>query len=276
MSQFGPAALADACFSRIAALMYREIGLSLSEAKKSLVASRLGPRLQKLGIDDYSDYIDLVEAPSSSGELQVAIDLLTTNETYFFREPAHFDALQAYVAQKRHSIALKVWSAACSYGDEAYSIAMLLSDLQDSQLCQPGWSILATDISHRVLVNAKEAVYPEDRLRHVEAARLKKYCLKGDGPAQGLVMMGPRVRSAVKFAQVNLCQKLGAEIGMFDVIFLRNVLIYFDAQTRKTVMDKVVQCLLPGGLLILGTAEGRNQGSEKLLPVTTGVFQKPV
>jgi chemotaxis protein methyltransferase CheR len=253
--------------------MYETIGLSFNTTKKSLVSSRLGPRLQKLNLTSYPEYIELLGAEESHGELQVAIDLLTTNETYFFREPLHFDFLEKYVLSTKSSRPLDIWSAAASFGDEAYSVAMLLSELTSKGQCEPGWSILATDISHRVLMNAKEAIFPKDRLRNVSEERLKRYCLKGQGSAEGLIMLNETVRNQVKFGQLNLTKAFNG-IGPFDVIFLRNVLIYFDAQTRQHVVKRVAKYLRPGGLLFLGTTEGRIPEEKDLRSLTTGVFEK--
>jgi chemotaxis protein methyltransferase CheR len=168
-----------------------------------------------------------------------------------------------------------VWSAASSFGDEAYSTAMLLADMQHSGRVGPGWSVLATDISHRVLLSAKQAVYPEDRLRNVPPERLKRYCLRGEGPAEGQVMIQPRLRQQVRFGQLNLCKPFTG-IGPFDVIFLRNVLIYFDAETKRQVIDRVVEALLPGGLFFIGTAEGRVHEGLKLDAIVPGAYRKPI
>ena len=267
--------LSERTFKRISTLMYESIGLLLSDSKRSLVTSRLGPRLQRLSLDKYEDYVALIESESGAVEFQMAVDLLTTNETYFFREPQHYDLLERHVITQRSRDPLAIWSAASSFGDEAYSIAILLSDLQKKGQCHAGWTILGTDISHRVLVSAKEAVFPVDRFRHVSPERMRNYCLKGEGPAEGQVMLQRKLRDRVQFGQLNLCRPY-PNIGSFDVIFLRNVLIYFDNETRKSVIRSVLECLNPGGLFFVGTAEGRIQGMEKLIPIATGAFRKPL
>jgi chemotaxis protein methyltransferase CheR len=205
----------------------------------------------------------------------MAVDLLTTNETYFFREPKHYDLLQQELPLLANKSAIAVWSAASSFGDEAYSTAMLLSDMQVAGKIGPDWSILATDISHRALLSAKEAVFPEDRLRAVPPERLRRYCLRGDGPAQGQVLLQEKIRSRVQFGQLNLCKPISG-LGPFDVIFLRNVLIYFDAATKTEVVDRVLTMLKPGGLFFLGTAEGRVPCNTPLQTVIPGAFRKPV
>jgi chemotaxis protein methyltransferase CheR len=266
-------ALHDDTFARIAGLMYEAIGLHLAPSKKALVSSRLGPRIQRLGLDDYDQYLGLIEGGQDHGEFQMAVDLLTTNETYFFRESAHFDLIEQELAGRPRG-PLSLWSAASSFGDEAYSCAMLLADLQQHGRIGPDWSILATDISDRVLRSAKEAVYPEDRLRHVTPQRLQRHCLRGEGASEGLVQIRPALRERVRFGQLNLCRAI-EPLGPFDVILLRNVLIYFDAQTKLQVVDRVLQQLRPGGLFFIGTAEGRAPSSQPLQVLAPGAFRKP-
>jgi chemotaxis protein methyltransferase CheR len=276
VSPFDRQALSERTFESISRLMYDAIGLSLNASKKSLVSSRLGARIQRLGLDGFDEYLALLHDDSEAGEFQMAVDLLTTNETYFFREPAHYAVLEHELANRpNRSAPLAVWSAASSFGDEAYSTAMLLADMQQAGRIGADWSILGTDISHRVLLSAKEAVYPEERLRNVSPERLRRYCLRGEGPAQGQAMVQPKLRERVRFGQLNLCKPFNG-IGPFDVVFLRNVLIYFDAETKRAVVDRVVATLRPGGLFFLGTAEGRVQAEVPLTVIVPGAFRKPL
>ena len=264
--------LQDATYRDISALMHATIGLSLGDGKLSLVSSRLASRVQRLGLGGFDDYLDLIRSDQDGGEFQMAVDLLTTNETYFFREPAHFDLLEQWLPSTRpHPVA--VWSAASSFGDEAFSAAMLLSDMQQQGRIGDDWAILATDISDRVLRSASEAIFPADRLRHVSEARLKRHCLRGEGESEGFVQMQPRLRERVRFGQLNLCEDVDG-IGLFDVVFLRNVLIYFDAPTKRAVVDRVLTRLRPDGLLFLGTAEGRVPCGTPLQPLAPGVFRR--
>ena len=263
----------DRDFKRVCVLMYEAAGLSFNDSKKSLIQSRLTSRIQKLGLDSFTVYIDILEDESQAAEFQMAVDLLTTNETYFFREPKHYDVLERELSNSRAPIA--IWSAASSFGDEAYSTAMLLSDMQMQGRIGPDWSILATDISHRVLLSAKEAVYPQDRLRAVSDQRLKRYCLRGEGEFLGQVLLHDKIRSRVQFGRLNLCQPIDG-MGPFDVIFLRNVLIYFDSPTKIAVVDRVLATLKPGGLFFLGTAEGRVNCQTQLQTIQPGAFRKSV
>jgi chemotaxis protein methyltransferase CheR len=150
----------DREFKRISEIMYQAAGLSFNDSKKSLIQSRLLPRIQRIGAGSFANYIAMLEDESQAAEFQMAVDLLTTNETYFFREPKHYELLEQELASRKSRAPLAVWSAASSFGDEAYSTAMLLADMQMQGRIGPDWSILATDISHRVLLSAKEAVYP--------------------------------------------------------------------------------------------------------------------
>ena len=262
-------------FQRITDLMYRAVGLAYNLSKKPLIQSRLAPRIQKMGFGSFGDYIAVLEDASQAVEFQMAVDLLTTNETYFFREPKHYDLLQQELPNCANKAALSVWSAASSFGDEAYSMAMLLSDMQLSGRIGPNWSILGTDISHRVLLSAKEGVFPQDRLRAVTPERLRRYCLRGEGPADGQVLLQDKIRQRVQFGQLNLCKPFDG-LGPFDVVFLRNVLIYFDPPTKVDVVDRVLQLLKPGGLFFLGTAEGRVPCKTPLQTIIPGAFRKPL
>lgn len=265
-------ALDDHSFDRIASLMHGAVGLSFGSNKKSLVSSRLSGRLQRLGMASYADYAALIESHDDGGEFQMAVDLLTTNETYFFREPAHFALIEAELSAQRPQH-VRVWSAAASFGDEAYSTAMLLSDLALQGRIGKDWSILGTDISERVLHSAAQGVYPADRLRDVSAERLKRYCLRGEGESEGLVQMRETLRERVRLGQLNLCSEI-EPIGPFDIVFLRNVLIYFDAPTKSAVVDHVLTQLRPGGLFFIGTAEGRIPCNTPLKVLAPGAFRK--
>lgn len=264
--------LHDHSFQRIAGLMHAAVGLSFSPTKKPLVSARLAGRIQHLGLQGFDDYIDLLSSAEDGGEFQMAVDLLTTNETYFFREPAHFHLLQAELQQTRPQ-RLAVWSAASSFGDEAYSTAMLLADLQTQGSIGESWSIVGTDISERVLQSAVQAIYPAARLREVSAQRLKRYCLRGEGESEGLVQIRDPLRERVRFGQLNLCAPID-DFGLFDVVFLRNVLIYFDAPTKSAVVDRVLARLRPGGLFFLGTAEGRVPCRTPLTALAPGAYRK--
>lgn len=264
--------LSDATYKRITALMYSTVGLSFGESKKPLVTSRLARRLERLGIDSYEDYYKLISRPDDGGEFQMAVDLLTTNETYFFREPAHFDLLEKEIDRNRPR-SFDVWSAASSFGDEAYTVAMLLADLVQAGKLGGEWSVLGTDISDRVLRSAAEGIFPEERLRNVTRERLRRYCMRGEAESAGMAMIQPKLRERVRFGQLNLLEPVD-ELPMFDAVFLRNVLIYFDGPTKSAVVDRVLTRLKPDGLFFIGTAEGRVPCKTRITPLAPGVFRK--
>jgi chemotaxis protein methyltransferase CheR len=259
-------------FEGIATLMHRSCGLLFAPSKKPLVSSRLSSRIQGLGLESFEEYLALIAGERDSDEFQVAVNLLTTNETYFFREPEHFELLASLLpGMDRRPVS--IWSAASSFGDEAYSLAILLSDLQAAGSISDGWSILGTDISERVLRVASSGIYPVERLQHVSPERLRRYCLRGEGESAGLVQIKDRLRDRVRFGWLNLCRPI-EPLGPFDVIFLRNVLIYFDNPTKTDVVARVLEQLRPGGLFFIGTAEGRVNGPLPLEPLRPGAFRK--
>jgi len=265
--------LTERTFRQIASLMHTVCGLSFADNKRPLVSSRLASRIQKLGLRSFEEYLTLIEAhDDAGGELQTAVDLLTTNETYFFREPAHFALLEQELSKLgKHK--LSIWSAACSYGDEPYTLAMLLADMQMQGRIGSEWSILGTDISDKVLTAARDGVFPEERLRSVSPDRLRRYCLRGEGDSAGLVQLKQTLRERVQFGWLNLCNEI-EQLGPFDAVFLRNVLIYFDPPTKAQVVRRVLSQLRLNGLFFVGTAEGRIAEIANLRSVVPGAFRK--
>ena len=265
--------LSEQAFTGIARLMHEVAGLSFNPSKKPLIASRLAPRIQGLGLPGFEAYLQLIQSPGQQRELQVSIDLLTTNETYFFREPAHFERLEQEIKSgPRREV--KVWCGASSYGDEPYTIAMVLADLCASGHVADNWSVVGTDISEKVLRHAVTGIFPLSRLQRVSPQRLKRYCLRGDDEAEGLVKMNAHLTTHVQFGQLNLCEPIDLP-GLFDFIFLRNVMIYFDQDTKRQVVDAVLSKLRPGGLFFTGMAEGRLSCQTPLQPLASGVYRKP-
>jgi chemotaxis protein methyltransferase CheR len=262
------ATLQDAEFRQFRDLMYQAAGISLSDAKKALVAGRLWRRLQHHGLVTYGDYYSLLA--ERDDERQIAIDLLTTNETYFFREPNHFEFLKSHVlpGQPRNR-PLRVWSAACSSGEEPFSIAMLLADHFTG-----GWEVLGSDISQRVLERARRGLYRLDGVRGLSESLLHKHCLKGIGAHEGMFLIDPCLLARVSFTTVNLNKPL-PEIGEFDVIFLRNVMIYFQAEIKRQVLTRVMTRLRSGGTLFIGHAESLTGLVEGLTALAPAVYRKP-
>jgi chemotaxis protein methyltransferase CheR len=264
----GEMALTEQEFASFQQLIHEAAGISLAPSKKALVAGRLSKRLKHHGLDTFAQYHRLIG--QSADERQMAVDLLTTNETYFFREPKHFEHLRDQVlpAQPRDR-ALRIWSAACSTGEEPYSIAMLLAE----RVPDRPWEILASDISTRVLDKARSGLYALDNVRGMTPQLLKAHCLKGTGAHEGKFLVDPALQRRVSFSQVNLNTTL-PEIGQFDVIFLRNVLIYFDAPTKRAVVARLQQKLRHDGVLYIGHSESLNGLVQGLQMVAPSIYRK--
>ncbi|MEY2333983.1 CheR family methyltransferase [Acidithiobacillus ferrianus] len=259
--------LSDPDYRRIQAFLQKEAGITLGPAKKPLVVGRLGKRLRVRDCGDYDTYLRLLD--TDAAERQQAVDLLTTNETYFFREAKHFAFLgEQIIPQRAKQVDLRIWSAACSSGEEPYSIAMVLAERRGR-----GWEILASDLSTRVLASAARGIYPLERAEKIPKAYLKHYCLRGVGPQEGSFSIVPDLRKAIHFSQINLNNTLPS-VGDFDVIFLRNVLIYFDPPAKKTICSRLLARLRPGGYFIVGHSESLNGIAGGLRLVQPAVYQK--
>jgi chemotaxis protein methyltransferase CheR len=202
----------------------------------------------------------------------MAVDLLTTNETYFFREPKHFALLRdlAQDASDKNR-ALRVWSAASSSGEEPYSIAMVLADVMGEDA---PWEVLGTDISTRVLASARRGHYPMERAAQMPQNYLKRFCLKGQGSEAGTLLIERNLRQRVQFQHLNLNAPL-PKIGQFDVIFLRNVMIYFSLETKRQVVARLLAQLRPGGHFLIGHSETLNDINDSLTAVAPSIYRKP-
>lgn len=262
--------ISDQEFGLFQRLFYDLIGLQLSPVKKPLLCGRLAKRLAALGMDSYRAYYNLLVSKAGEEERETAIDLITTHETYFFREPKHFDLLQNKVIPSLHaSSELRVWSAASSTGEEAYTLAMVL----DSFRSPKPWSITATDISRQVLVKARRGLYPMSRGERIPTHYLKRYCLEGTGRYAGYFLVESQLRDRVDFRPGNLTQ-VDTSLGVFDVILLRNVLIYFDQPTKLLVLHNVLSRLKPGGWLMVGHSESLHDTQLPLEMLTPSVYRK--
>ncbi len=263
--------ITDTEFGHFQRFIYEAAGITLSSAKKALVSGRLAKRLQVCKLSSYTDYFKLLSSGESPAEVQTAVDLLTTNETYFFREAKHFELLQRVAAQPRPAgQPFRIWSAASSTGEEAYSMAMVLAET----LGNAAWEVMASDISTRVLERARAAHYPIERARLIPPAYLKRYCLRGIDAQQGTLLVDRALRSRVSFMQVNLNTDL-PRLASFDMIFLRNVMIYFNGDTKRQVIARIVSVLKPGGHLCIGHSESLNDISTALVPLAPSVYRKP-
>lgn len=257
-------------FTLFSKFIYEYAGIDLSPSKQTMVGSRLAKRLNYYKLDTYGQYYDLVMAKNNPGELQMLVNMLTTNETYFFREPKHFDYLTENVLKSWRGGQFRVWSAASSSGEEAYSLAMILAET----LSHRPWEIIASDLSTKVLTKAQQGVYMMDRIELLDQKLLDKYCLKGVRSQQGTFRVDKKLRKHTRFGQVNLMKPIPATIGTFDVIFLRNVLIYFDTETKKTVVERVAAKLKPGGLFFISHSETLNRVTDMLEMVQPSIYIK--
>lgn len=251
-------------------LLYHQVGINLAPTKMTLLETRLVNRLVTLGFVSFFDYYQFIQVGKGKegNELQVLIDLLTTNETFFFREPAHFEYLREQVLSFYQHQPLRVWSAACSSGEEVYSLAMLLDDSGVNR-----WELIGSDVSQRVLEKAKAGHYQMLRHEGIPQPYLKKYCLRGTGSQDGTLLINKNLRDRVQFTQVNLNAQL-TTMGEFDIIFLRNVLIYFNAEKKADIVKRIAKQIKAGGYLFISHTENLQGIDANLRQIRPSVFRK--
>lgn len=262
--------LSPEAFRRIQEWLYQTAGILINAQKGSMVVSRLGRRVEALGLADFDAYLAHVFSAAGTAERAEMLDRLTTNETYFFREPAHFARLKNQILPGLKGRTVKVWCAAASTGEEPYSLAMVLAD----QLGADGWQLLASDICQRALQQASSGLYRLERMDLLPVDYLKRFCRRGTGDYQGMMIIDRELRARVRFEQHNLLHAW-PEAGGFDVIFLRNVLIYFDQPTRQRVIDNLCKALRPGGWLITGHCESLAGIRMPLQQLAPSVYREP-
>lgn len=260
-------------FQRFQQLIHRAAGIRLGENKEALLVGRLGRRLRELGLESYGAYYQYV-INDAGPELVRMLDLITTNETRFFREPQHFEFLRAQVfpkwvqrAEHTGDRSIRVWSAGCSTGQEPYTLAMVL---RESFPREEGWDIdiLATDLSTRVLEVARQATWPIEKALEIPAHSLKRFMLRGTGSQEGKMRAGPELRSLIRFARLNLNEPFPWKEAPFQLILCRNVLIYFSQEAKERAIQQLLGQLAPTGHLILGRSEmlGPNYPVRTLTP----------
>ena len=261
--------LKDSEFALFQKMIYEIAGINMSPAKKALVSGRLAKRVKYYGFVSYKEYYQLL-CDVTNDERQIAVDLLTTNETFFFREPKHFDFLRDRILPSwSSSEPRRIWSAASSSGEEAYTLAMMLAEHSPTH----NWEIVGSDISTRVVEKARKGHYPIERAEKIPHSYLTRYCLKGTGNQEGTFLIEKGLRQRVTFVHANLKENL-TNLGSFDVIFLRNVLIYFDLETKRNVISRLVQHLKCGGYIMVGHSESLNGISNDLTAVVPSVYRK--
>ena len=262
--------LTDHEFDFLRKLLYDAAGINLTAEKKALVIGRLTRRIEGLGLASYGDYFRRISGHTDPDERQWAIDALTTNETFFFREPAHFAFLSEVILPAVPAgETFRVWSAASSSGEEAYSIAMLLAE----RLGQRPWEIIGSDLSTKVLEKARRGQYPMERAEKIPQPYLRAYCLKGAGGQEGTFLIDSTLRKRVRFQQANLMGPL-PKLGLFDVIFLRNVLIYFDLATKRRVVENLLPFMKPDGYFFSGHSESLTGMVAGLAQVKPAIYRR--
>lgn len=267
------AALTPHEFQQFQTLAHRQFGLELKPGKEHLVSVRLSKELLELHLTSFQAYYNHILQDKNGDALAGMIDALTTNHTSFFREPAHFDFLRQIVIPKlRHRNRISIWSAACSSGEEPYSIAFCLHD-ELGMNAMSKVSILASDISTRALAKAQKAVYPATRLAEVPASQLRHYLRRGEREWEDWYLVKQEFRAAVTFRRLNLVQALSG-LPEFPLIFCRNVMIYFDKATQQKLIERLTACLEPGGYLLVGHSESLNGIDHKLRHVQSSVYQR--
>ncbi|HMK48817.1 MAG TPA: protein-glutamate O-methyltransferase [Thermodesulfovibrionales bacterium] len=273
--------MSKADFSRMSEFIYSECGIKMSVSKKVMLESRLRKRLRALGLTSYGEYCSyLFSSAGMEHEIIHMIDMVTTNKTDFFREPAHFDyltkhalpeLLNSYESGLRKAVL--IWSAGCSTGEEPYTLSMVVNDFSES-ISGYRYNILATDISTRVLNAAKSGTYLAERVEPVPAVMKRKYLLRSKDRSKGLVRVVPELRKRVEFRRLNF---MDSDFGMrdpADIIFCRNVIIYFDRRTQESLISRFCRYLRPGGYLFMGHSETLFGMDVPLVQVAPTIYRK--
>jgi chemotaxis protein methyltransferase CheR len=245
-------------FERIRTLLYQHSGIKLNDSKKDMVYSRLGRRLRATGMKSFQEYLELVEQDEGN-EWEAFINSLTTNLTAFFREPHHFPLLKEHVLSLRKK-PLRLWCSAASTGEEPYTMAMTMIDAFGSY--KPPVEIIATDIDTNVLTKARAGIYSLERVEKLPPETLKRFFLKGTGKNNGFVQVRKELRDLISFRTLNLLDEQWPINGTFDVIFCRNVMIYFDKDTQYKILKRFAPMLESHGLLFAGHSESLHHAAD--------------
>ena len=272
-------AISDREFSLYRKLIYNAAGICLGPAKKAFLEARLSRRIRELGMDSFQAYYQYVTENQTSGELEQLLDRVSTNETHFFREPRQFEFLEQQIlpdwkAEESNGSRpqrIRVWSAGCSTGEEPYSLAMIFLDHFPRG---SGWEveIIATDLSTRALKSARKGVWSIAKAREIPQSYLKRFMRKGTGSQHAYMKASAEIQAIIRFQHLNLNDDHYALTGPFDLIFCRNVLIYFDAESRARVIDRLVNYLAPAGFLLVGHAESLSGVSDRIRHVKPTIY----
>lgn len=283
ISGSGPASMSDNEFNLFSALIYNRLGIKMPYSKKLMLISRLTKRLKILGLRSYKEYYDfLLTDKGKSEEFNKMVDAVTTNKTDFFREPDHFNILVKKVLPDLEEMEnfierkmINIWSAGCSTGEEAYTLTMVLSEYFSGAKSNGKFNILATDISPKVLQAGHDAIYTESVIQPIPVSMRQKYLMRGTGDRKGLFRIIPTLRERVTFKQLNLMDNSFSVSTQMDIIFCRNVIIYFDKETQKELFKKFFKHLVPGGYLFIGSSETLYGVNSDFIPVGPTVYRKP-
>lgn len=248
----------NADFARVQGLIYKRAGISLHDGKHAMVYSRLSRRLRETGHDSFNGYLSWLES-NDGPEWQEFVNALTTNLTAFFREQHHFEIFASHLRSKPSGTSWKVWCNAASTGEEPYSIVMTACEALGNN---PPFKLIASDIDSKVLATAGNGVYRIDSMKGMSQERLQRFFLKGKASNAGMVRVKPELRRLIDFMSVNLIRDDWPFKEPFDVVFCRNVMIYFDAATQRRVLEKIHRVLKPGGLLFVGHAENFSESKD--------------
>jgi chemotaxis protein methyltransferase CheR len=260
----------DSDFDKIQSLIYVKAGISLHDGKHAMVYSRLSRRLRETGHNSFKEYLAWLEE-SEGVEWQEFVNALTTNLTSFFRERHHFELFSEHLKSSARSRQWNVWCAAASTGEEPYSIAITALEALGGA---NGFSLVASDIDSKVLATAQKGVYKLDTLKGVTTSQLQRFFLRGTGTNSGLVRVQTDLRKLIDFMVVNLIHKNWPFNDVFDVVFCRNVMIYFDAETQRNVLQGIHKVMKPGGLLFVGHAENFSDSKDLFVLKGKTVYER--
>jgi chemotaxis protein methyltransferase CheR len=262
--------LNDKEFKNFTQLIFKYAGIHMDGRKKPLVEGRLRKRIIALNLNSYGDYYQIVKTDDDPVEKQQFIDLLTTNETWFFREEKHFDFVAKIMQERDPQKPVSFWSAACSSGQEPYSIAMLMAEVRS--ISRP-WGILATDISRTILTKAKKGIYLKDRVKGLSQTRQRKFMLKGVRTQENYIAIVPEIKKKIDFKAFNLIDS-PLPTKKMDIIFCRNVLIYFETEQKIHILKRLSSCLKSDGYLLMGHSESLHGICDDLTPVEPSIYRK--
>lgn len=276
----GERELSDADLQHVSSVIHASSGIALSPSKREMVRARLGRRMRALHIQSFSGYVQFLKSVQGPGELPFLLDVISTNTTSFFREPRHFELLREVVLptlskppHRAGAGSISLWSAGCSRGNEAYTLAMTVHDYSEKAFID--FDILGTDISHPALEKARLGVYGAEEVdSQIPDLQKRRYMLKGTGAQVGNYRVVPELRDRVRFAYCNLMEGGPPGASAFNIIFCRNVMIYFDAETRARLIRGFYDLLAPGGYLFIGHSETLHGLSSQFEMVEPTVYRR--